>query len=99
MSIFETSGAPRKGTNAQVVEYWRETYPAAMSRAFPRARQAASAELFPHLPTSVRLFPVEGKKPVPIPSPAHPHQRERGLFVDPAQQARAACSPLGGKIW
>lgn len=96
MTIFETSGAPPKGTNAQVVEYWRETYPQAMDawQRRSRPRQSAAREIFSYLPTSVRPFPVEGKKPVPTPRASSPSPMRGGLFISKAETERGAVSPL-----
>jgi hypothetical protein len=112
VSIFETSGAPRKGTNAQVVEYWREAWPEAMDawQRRSRPRQAAAVEIFSHLPTSAPPA-RESRAATSAPQPrlgghavagaapvraAIPQARTGGLFVDAAQTERAAVSPLGG---
>jgi hypothetical protein len=97
MSVFETSGAPRKGTNAQVIAYWREAWPDAMSRAFPRARQAAHRELFPHLASSPDRAPSAPRPPAresrAAPSASRP--RLGGHAVSGATAGPTPKSPVG----
>jgi hypothetical protein len=92
-----TSGSPRRGTNAQVVTYWRE-YPDRFATAWrqqhPRPRRSMAAELFPHLSSAPRT--VEGTR-LPTPGRVPAHQARPGAsFFSAAEAARGATSPLGG---
>jgi hypothetical protein len=97
MSLFETSGATRKGTNAQVIAYWREAWPDAMSRAFPRARQAAHRELFPHLASSPDRAPSAPRPPAresrAAPSAPRPPVKGKGAGATAGPTAKSPVGP------
>jgi hypothetical protein len=90
--LFPSAAQPQ-GALSAVKDYWAE-YPTRFASAwhsrFPGQRSGAATELFPHLPTSAKprvgdaVAPVSSAKPL------------TGVFFDPAQTARAHCSPLGG---
>jgi len=88
-----TTRPPPTGTLAQVRHYWRETWPEAMSRAFPAARQSAAREMYSYLPSSAPS-PFRGGRGVGVVGTARYSMGELGTFFDPAQQERGAISPL-----
>lgn len=94
--LFPTAAQP-KGDLSAVKDYWAE-YPSRFAsqwrRAFPGPRQTAASEIFPHLPSAPRT--VEGTR-LPTPGRVPAHQARPGAsFIDAAQRARGATSPLGG---
>ena len=97
--LFPSATDPRPiGTLRAVRRYWKELWPEQMSRALPGPRQHASREIFPHLPaarteTSRRL---EGRREATTPTGAARPLVGASSFIDAAQTARAAVSPLGG---
>jgi hypothetical protein len=89
-----------------------DTFSAAWHSRFPGKRSAPAQEVFPHLASSAsaperiprapalaapKAPALEGTRAGALrPAPASTHRQERGLFVDPQQTERGACSPLGG---
>jgi hypothetical protein len=92
-----------------------ETFSREWHLRFPGKRSAPAREVFPHLSSAAPVAaPNRSVSDAPAPSaPLSPWRATAGAtsgptakppvgpeeFFDRAQEARAACSPLGGKIW